>query len=287
MFKTIRNWLWQQIVDWLNTEVSKSTTQDTYDFNQLMLDAKPADVILFEGRSRVSEVIKLITSSPWTHAALYIGSVDSIKDTKIRAQVRCFYDGDLTEPLIIESLLGYGTVLNPLSNYRNDHLRVCRASSLPLSDRDKITPLALEHLGIDYDVRQLLDLMRLMFPYGILPKRWRSTLFQHNAGKPTNIVCSSLIARCFQHVHYPILPIIRTDKNDRVRFYKRNFRLFVPGDFDYSPFFDIKKYPSRRFINQFSHNHHSWRELPEQLDKKPISFSLNSLKLPILKIRRQ
>ena len=292
MFKAIRNWLWQYIVNWLNTEVSASTTQDTYDFDQLILDARPADVILFEGRSRVSEVIKLITLSPWTHAALYIGSVNSIKNAKARAQVRRFYDGDPTEPLVIESLLGYGTVLNPLSKYRNDHLRVCRASHLSLSDRNNITPFALEHLGIDYDVRQLLDLMRLMFPYGILPKRWRSTLFQHNVGKPTNIVCSSLIARCFQHVHYPILPIIRTDKNDQVRFYKRNFRLFVPGDFDYSPFFDVKKYPSQKFINQFSHNHRTWCDLPEPTAKKATtkksgSFSLNRLKLPILNVRRQ
>jgi hypothetical protein len=44
-------------------------------------------------------------------------------------------------------------------------------------------------------------------------------------------------------VNYPILPIITADNNDQIRFYKRNFRLFVPADFDYSPYFTIIKFP--------------------------------------------
>lgn len=277
MFKTIRNWLWQRCVDWLNAETStQKILYDIYDFEQLLAEAQPADVILFEGRARVSEVVKLITLSPWTHVALYIGALNDIKNPASCKIIQQFYQGDPFEPLIIESLLGYGTILTPLKQYRHEHLRICRATKLHHTDQAKIIPFALEHLGIDYDVRQLLDLARLMFPYGIIPRRWRSSLFQHNAGKPTHIVCSSLIARCFQHVHYPILPIIRSSKHDHLRFYKRNFRLFVPADFDYSPFFDIKKYPSKQFIHHFSHESrpaNALPALPATHSIKPIDLS--------------
>ena len=100
----------------------------------------------------------------------------------------------------------------------------------------------MRHLGCDYDVRQLLDLARFIFPYGIVPRRWRSSLFQHNAGTPTRTVCSSLIAAAFSSVHFPILPVISHNEDGSVTLYKRNFRLYTPSDFDYSPYFDIIKY---------------------------------------------
>ncbi|HEV8268115.1 MAG TPA: lipo-like protein, partial [Thermoanaerobaculia bacterium] len=33
---------------------------------------KPADVLLFEGDQRISAVISYLTTSPWSHAALYL-----------------------------------------------------------------------------------------------------------------------------------------------------------------------------------------------------------------------
>ncbi len=273
MFSTVTNWLWQHAVNWLNAESEANSVVEVFDFDRLLADTQPADVILVEGRAHVSEVIKIVTLSPWTHVGLTIGSLDSMTDPLMRKKVSEFYQGDPSQPLIIESLLGHGTVLNPLSSYRGHHLRVCRAINLPIKDRASISSFAVEHLGLDYDVRQLLDLARLMFPYGILPRKWRSSLFQHNAGKPTQIVCSSMIARCFQHVQYPILPIIRTDKKDQTRFYKRNFRLFVPADFDYSPFFNVVKYPSRKYVRKIAFNSFPWCDLPQKEQAEKISAS--------------
>ena len=245
MFTNVRNWLWQTIVDWLN-DIPKGNQnmQAINNFDHMLRDLRPADVILFEGRTRVGEVIKIITLSPWTHAALYIGRMNEISDPDALALIKQHYDGDPGAPLVIESLLGYGTIINPLTDYVDDNLRVCRPEGLSFEDQNKVVCFATEHLGLNYDVRQLLDLARFMFPYAILPRRWRSSLFQHNAGRPTNIVCSSMIARCFQSVNYPMLPTIKTDRNDRLKFHKRNFRLFVPSDFDYSPYFNILKFPA-------------------------------------------
>jgi hypothetical protein len=52
-------------------------------------------------------------------------------------------------------------------------------------------------------------------------------------------ICPSMIARCFHSVNYPILPIIKADNNDQVR----DFRLFLPADFDYYPYFTVIKLP--------------------------------------------
>jgi hypothetical protein len=238
------DWLWQKGIDWLNASPSTEDFSVLCDFEFLEREIRPADVILFAGQSRVSKVIQSVALSPWTHSALYIGRLNDIRDPKAQSHVAAYYDGDLSEPLVIESLLGQGTVVNPLRNYRKEHLRICRPAGLTWQDTDNVVEFAVEHLGMGYDVRQLIDLARFIFPYAILPRRWRSSLFQHNAGQPTHIVCSSMIARCFQQVHYPILPLIRNANNEELRFYERNFRLFTPSDFDYSPYFTVIKYPA-------------------------------------------
>lgn len=213
------------------------------DFERICFEIRPCDVLLVEGRSRVSEVIKTITQSPWTHSALYIGRLHDIENPNVREHIQQFYDGDPNQRLLLEALLGEGTVIRPITAYEKDHLRICRPKGLSRADAQKVISFATKHLGYEYDVRQLLDLARFMFPYGILPRRWRSSLFQHNAGPSTRTVCSSLIAAAFSSVHFPIMPVVQHTDQGGIRLYKRNFRLYTPRDFDYSPYFEIIKYP--------------------------------------------
>jgi hypothetical protein len=234
-------WLTAKIIHWL-TEEEEITGVAPCDFERLSFEIRPCDVILVEGRSRVSEVIKTITHSPWTHSALFVGRLTDIEDSNTREHINWLYDGDPSDQLIIEPLLGEGTIVSPLKKYARDHLRICRPTGLSPQDVQHVIKYATRHLGHEYDVRQLLDLARFLFPYGILPRRWRSSLFEHNAGEPTRTVCSSLIAAAFASVQYPVLPVIHKDE-DGLRLYKRNTRLYTPRDFDYSPYFEIIKYP--------------------------------------------
>ena len=69
------------------------------------------------------------------------------------------------------------------------------------------------------------------------------------SGDPSRAICSTLIAQAFQSVRYPILPIIEAvasadprcigcvDEILRVRHHS----LFVPRDFDVSPYFAVVK----------------------------------------------
>jgi len=230
------------VADWLTYEYADND-MPLCDFDRLSFEIRPCDVLLVEGRSRVSQVIKSITQSIWTHSALYIGRLHDIQDPQMRELVQQHFDGDPNEQLLIEPLLGRGTVITTLSHYQDENLRICRPKRLSRPDVQQVMRHTIEHLGLDYDLRQLLDLARFLFPYGILPRRWRSTLFQHNAGMPTKTVCSTMIASAFNAVHYPIMPVIHREEDGTLRLYKRNTRLYTPSDFDYSPYFDIIKYP--------------------------------------------
>jgi hypothetical protein len=235
-------WLNKKISRWLMHEhEAKGIPQCDYD--RLSFEMRPCDVLLVEGRARISEVIKSYTQSQWTHSALYIGRLHDIGDKTTREHVSWLYDGDPNDQLIIEPLLGKGTIISPLKKYAKENVRICRPNALSRVDSEKVVKNAVQHLGNDYDVRQLLDLGRFLFPYGILPRRWRSSLFEHNVGIPTRTVCSTMIAAAFASVHFPILPVIHREENGSLKLYKRNTKLFVPCDFDTSPYFEIIKYP--------------------------------------------
>ncbi len=219
--------------------------QDTplCDFSRLRFEIRPCDVILVEGRSRVSDVIRAITLSRWTHAGLFIGKINDIEDEETKRIVESYYPGDHNDQLVLESLMEAGAVVSPLTKYQYDNLRVCRPKELLLQDVQKVIGTAAKYLGSKYNTRQFLDLGRLIIPYGVLPGRWRSTLFEYNAGDVTHTICSTILVESFASNRFPVLPLIQRTEDGRYKWSRRNPKLFTPSDFDYSPYFDIIKYP--------------------------------------------
>lgn len=240
------------LTKWLNGERTPRKFPLS-DFDKISHELRPCDVILVEGRSRVSDIIRWLTSSPWTHAALYIGRLYDIEDPDLKEVVAQYYSGEPSERLIIESLLGFGTIVRPFDNYRHEHLRICRPTRLSHKDGQQIVRYAISRLGLDYDVRQILDLARFMFPWYVLPKKWASTLFQRHVGRPTKTVCSTMIAEAFAYVHFPILPLVKHTEAGEVQLFRRNPKLCTPSDFDYSPYFDIIKYSFLDFYHEEYH----------------------------------
>ena len=81
---------------------------------------QPGDVLLVEGNNHISGVIKYLTQSTWSHAALFVGRVGDRETGE-------------GEPLVlVEANLGEGVVAAPLSKYAHFHTRICRPSG---SDR--------------------------------------------------------------------------------------------------------------------------------------------------------
>jgi len=231
-----------KLESWLNFEKAPSTFP-ICDYDKLSHGIRPGDVVLVEGRSRVSDVIRLITQSRWSHSAIYIGRIHDIQDLSHREKLLTHYKASPDTQLLIEGILGKGMIVTPLSDYITDNLRICRASTLSAKDAQNVVNHCIDQLGIEYNVRQMLDLARFLFPWRILPRRWRSSLFTRRPNETTKTVCSSMIAEAFYSVHYPILPLFRRIGQKGLELIPRNTRLYTPADFDYSPYFDIKKYP--------------------------------------------
>jgi len=196
---------------------------------------RPADVILIEGRERVSNAIKYLTQSTWSHAALYVGEALPLPE------------GDGERPQLIEVNAGQGCVAVPLSKYATYNTRICRATGLGEAERASIVAFMTARLGLDYDMRNIFDLLRFFFPTPPVPVRWRRRMIALGAGDPSRAICSSLIAQAFQSVRYPILPDVRIlpesagDYMRREVYHIRHHSLFAPRDFDLSPYFEVIK----------------------------------------------
>lgn len=246
MFKPIKEKIWDFFIGIL-TRKEESASLSPNDLECLTSSIKAGDVLLIEGRSRVGYIIKVISRSSWSHAALCIGSLNSIKDPELLAAVSQHWNEDPDEPLLVESEIDRGTVVTPLSHYSTYHMRICRPIGLTKDDRDHVIQYMVDRIGTAYSVHQLLDLARFLIPWWtVIPRQWHSSLFEHNAGESTKAVCSTMIAEAFGEVDFPILPLIQGDSAGSFRLFRRNPRLYAPRDFDYSPYFDVIKCPLLR-----------------------------------------
>lgn len=218
---------------------------------------RPGDVLLVEGETRISVAIKYLTQSTWSHAALYIGEAAGRCGPK--GSSLCFVEADIIE----------GIRLVELSEFEALHCRICRPLGLSDEDRQRIIDYGLARVGQQYDLKNVFDLARYLIPTPPVPQRWRRRMLSLGSGDPTRAICSTLIAQCFQSVRYPILPSIELRASDRkdcpgcieemLRI--RHHSLFVPRDFDVSPYFQVIK-PTLEY--GFDYRRINWAEhLPE------------------------
>ena len=198
---------------------------------------QPGDVLLVEGNQHVSTAIKYLTQSTWSHAALYVG--DPMKPAS---------DDD---KVLVEVTLEQGCAAVPLSKYCKYNTRICRPVGLTAVDRKVVIDFMIASIGRNYDMKNIVDLVRYLLPTPPVPVRWRRRMIALGSGDPTRAICSSLIAEAFQSVKYPILPAFEPGSgvavaqgcsySNRDILHIRHHSLFMPRDFDISPYFRIVK----------------------------------------------
>ena len=187
------DWIGKLLAGYLQKEVPGYEPFTPSDPEYLRSVIEPGDVLLVEGNNRISGIIKYLTQSTWSHAALYVGPIDGAQED----------DG---EPhVLIEAYVGDGVISAPLSKYFSYHTRVCRPVGLSYEDRTAVCRYAINRIGFGYDTKNILDLMRFLFPLPV-PQRWRRRMIALGSGDPTKMICSALIAQAFDTVRYPILP---------------------------------------------------------------------------------
>ncbi|MFZ0423831.1 MAG: lipo-like protein [Xanthobacteraceae bacterium] len=219
------------IARYLQTPVRGYEPFTPSDPEALRQSLQPGDVLLVEGNNHIAGIIKYLTQSTWSHAALYVGPLAG----------RATSDG---EPhVLIEANVGEGVVSAPLSKYTRFHTRICRPVRLRKADCAFVCRYAIERIGFAYDLKNIIDLMRYLLPLPV-PQRWRRRLIALGSGDPTRLICSALIADAFRAVRYPILPKVRQNGSRQAReeiLEIRHSSLYCPRDFDISPYFNVVK----------------------------------------------
>ena len=227
----------QRLARYLSAPRKKAKQVATSSAEKLALSLRPGDVLLVEGNSRVSTAIKYLTQSSWSHAALFVGN--ALPSVENGAE----------QLLLVEADINAGVRSVGLSLYSPLHTRVCRPIGLNKEEIDKVIEYVVGRIGHTYDLRNITDLARYLFPMTLVPARFRRRMLSLGSGDGTRAICSSLIAQAFQSIKYPILPevVVQESKDPscvscyREMLHIRHHSLFTPRDFDVSPYFRIIK----------------------------------------------
>jgi hypothetical protein len=234
------------------------------DAEKLKSRIRPGDIVLVDGDQRVSQVVKYLTMSPWSHSAIFIGSA-LLRDPARRDEVHRRY-GKEARYLVAEALVDQGVVIEPLVKYIDFNIRVCRPHGLTKEQIEKVLDYVLARVGYTYDRRNIFDLFRYLLPVHLIPMRLREEALHFGSGRDTETICSSLLAEAFAQVGLAILPLhVRRNAIHRGRLRQlifgrpthrvrsgilkaRHPTLCVPQDFDLSPYFDVVKFNAREPI---------------------------------------
>jgi hypothetical protein len=261
--RALQNWFLKQI-----TRRRRRYARFVYnDEEGLKATIRPGDVLLVDGDQRVSQAIKYLTQSSWSHSALFIGDALLRKWPEKRADLLRRY-GREARYLIVEGLVDKGVIASPIVKYLDFNIRICRPIGLSPEDLEVVLDHAISKIGFSYDRRNFLDLTRYLLPFHFVPPTLREEALHFGSGKDTETLCSTLIAEAFQKVRYPILPLVvrkRKPRSTRDKLRQqilgrptrwaysgllraRHPTLYVPRDFDLSPYFEIVKFSARDLL---------------------------------------
>ncbi len=269
------------LADWflrLITKRRRHYKRFVYNYpEKLKATIQAGDVLLVDGDQRVSQVVKYLTQSSWSHSALFIGDALLRRDPETRAQTHRRF-GREAKYLIVEALVAEGVMVSPLLKYIDLNIRICRPVGLKPEDLEVVLDYVISRIGLTYDKRNFMDLLRYLLPFHLIPQPLSEDLLHFGSGKDTETICSTLLAEAFQKVHFPILPQqVRRPRRIqggglREQILGRPMRhaysgllrarhptLSVPRDFDLSPYFDVVKFNDRE-IAAFDYRKLEWEK---------------------------
>jgi hypothetical protein len=197
---------------------------------------RPADILLVEGTSRVSSAIKFLTQSSWSHVALFVGD-------------HLGASGGNPEHSFVEADMVEGVRSVGFAPFAGLQWRICRPVGLSARDAREITAYCIARIGHRYDLRNVIDLARYLIPTPPVPLRWRRRMISLGSGDPTRAICSTMIAKAFESIRYPILPMVERVSVETIDcpgcvaelLHIRHHSLYTPRDFDMSPYFEVIK----------------------------------------------
>jgi hypothetical protein len=228
---------------------------------------RKGDLVLVEGRSRMSGIIKLFSNSHWSHVALYVGDALIQPQQPDRVHYRQTFGPDAGR-LLVEAFSGQGVIVAPLDKYIDFNIRICRPYGIDDAHRDSVISDVISHIGRRYDDQNILEIALMVLSSVLRPNARRSHRTCLGSCNDFQVICSGMIAKAFQNVGYPIVPALNPTPTDRhnpygARLIMRHFSQILPRDFDLSPNFEVIKF---NIIGQPFNYQELWQE---RLDHTP------------------
>jgi hypothetical protein len=225
--------------------------QRTYNnMDKLLRVIRKGDVVLVEGRSEISRIIKLFTNSSWSHSALYIGDELTKKDRLSKEKYQIKFGTDAGH-LLIEAEVGKGVTIAPIRKYQNYNIRICRPYGILSQDLESVIQTTIGNLGKRYDNQNIIDIGLMLLPFRLNPFKKHTINACLGSCNEFQVICSGMIAKSFQSVSYPIVPALQKlqpakpvlrDNPYGSRLIMRHYSQILPRDFDTSPNFEIIKF---------------------------------------------
>lgn len=261
MWDRLREALIRRIAAFLDKPFGRYEQNHPNDPALLQAAIRKGDVVLVEGHQRVSLVIKFLTHSSWSHAALYVGD-ELIRNPGPLRDLALEHFAEEADSLVVEALTE-GVVASPLSKYLNHNVRICRPHKLRASDLQYVVDQCVASIGLRYDLHNVLELAVYLMGLSLLPARFRTKVLRFGSGSSGEVICTSLLGRLFHEVGFPVMPSIshpqEAGKPERRRrsllsrltrrrppftgvYRRRHPTLLMPRDFDISPFFEVVKF---------------------------------------------
>ena len=214
--------------------------------DRLYSTIQKGDVVLVEGRSQMSRLIRYFSSSHWSHVAYFAGDA-LIQPEQLGRNTYKKRFGDHAGHLLIEAFTGKGVIVESLAKYRHYNIRICRPYGISEEDLETVTADIIRNIGRRYDDQNILDFARLILSTFLRPHRRLSHRASLGSGNDFQVICSGMIAKAFQKVGYPIVPglasrLPKTNNPYGAGLIMRHYTQIMPRDYDLSPNFEVIKF---------------------------------------------
>ena len=209
--------LWDALLRYLTTPIPRAAPAAAESIESLAGVLCRGDVLLSEGNTRVSILIKRLTGSPWSHVSIYVGPLDDGHDP------RCIVEADVVA----------GVRSIRLSELDALNVRVLRPTSLDSTKRSRLAEWVTSRIGSEYDHAHALLLGRRLLR---LPLRTRAGPSSSTAtSTATRFICCSLLVHAFASVGLAIAPVgMCSDASGCA-----DPASITPGDFEEAPMFEV------------------------------------------------
>ncbi|MFT5657292.1 MAG: hypothetical protein ACI9KN_000565 [Gammaproteobacteria bacterium] len=159
IFSAIGNWL----ARFLSKPLPHYEVFSTLSQQQLQQTLQPCDLLLVEGNSRIGTAIKYLTQSTWSHICLFIGEQNGLNP-------------------LLEADVTSGVCCVPLTKYDGFNVRICRPVNVTEENQQRLLNFAIKRIGMQYDTKNIIDLMRYLIPTPPVPLRHRRALIAFGSG---------------------------------------------------------------------------------------------------------